>query len=111
MNSNYKLNRDSDEIYGTVIHEIAHAAHWKLSKSDYNPTSTIVAESWARGVQWALTSSEYPGYVPEYRGVYTGVVQDMIDSDVNSPRKKNSTITPSEFVTRYSISQIRLNKP
>ena len=99
-------SRNTDAIYGIVIHEIAHAAHWKLSKSDYDPTSTIVAESWARGVQWALTSSEYPGYVPKYEGAYTGVVQDMIDNAVSSPQKEDSTITPSEYVTGYSISQI-----
>ena len=99
-------SRNSDAIYGTVIHELAHAAHWKLSKSDYDHTSTIVAESWARGVEWALTSSEYPDFIPKYKGAYTGVVQDMIDSDVNSPKKDNSTITPSEYVTGYSISQI-----
>lgn len=75
----YNPQRNSRDIYGTVIHELAHASHWNMNRSSYNNSSTIVAESWARGVQWELTKMVYSGYTPPYFTDYTGVVQDMID--------------------------------
>ena len=72
--------RTSEQIYGTTIHELAHASHWQMSTWHYINGDTRVYESWARGVQWDLTRVFYP----EYRGGassnnYTQVVVDMID--------------------------------
>lgn len=76
----YNPQNSSMEIYGTTIHEIAHASHWKMSSWHYNNASTIVLESWARGVQWELTRMIYPDYQPVYARLnYTGLIQDMID--------------------------------
>lgn len=68
-------------IYGTTIHELAHASHWELRKNNWNDNNTdeIVKETWARGVQWAIGNIRYTGYTPPYFGVYTGLVQDLID--------------------------------
>ncbi len=71
---------DDDDIYGTVIHELAHASHWDMGHGDFNDTETIVKESWARGVQRVLTRMVYSSYNPSYARVnYTGIVIDMID--------------------------------
>lgn len=76
----YNPQHDSRDIYATTIHEISHASHWNMSSWHYNNASTIVVESWARGVQWELTRMIYSGYQPTYARLnYTGVVQDMID--------------------------------
>lgn len=91
----YYNNHNSRDIYGTTIHELAHASHWKMDKDNYNCMNDsycfwvccdgdlVVSESWARGVQWNLTSMIYPSSImsgyPSYSGFYTGVVQDMID--------------------------------
>ena len=91
----YNPQRDSRENYGTVIHELAHASHWSMSGSDYNNAATIVAESWARGVQRELTAMVYPGYDPPYFVNYTGVVRDMMDG-----------LSGSDQVSGYSIRQI-----
>lgn len=86
----------SDKIYGTTIHELAHASHWNMSSGgSYTNCDDIVAESWARGVQWELTGMKYSGYTPDYFGVYTGVVQDMIDG-----------INGYDQVAGYTIRQI-----
>lgn len=73
--------RNTRDIFSTTIHELAHASHWDLSGNvTFIATSTIVAESWARGVQWAITQTIYSGYIPDYRiGDYTGIVQDLVD--------------------------------
>jgi len=73
--------RNTRDIFATSIHELAHASHWDLvGKLDFINTSTIVAESWARGVQWAITRNSYAGYRPPYSfGSYTGVVEDLVD--------------------------------
>src|SRR5690606_15738849 len=78
----YNPQRNTRDIYGTVIHEIAHASHWNFSpvRKDFTSADLNVAESFARGVQWALTRLTYPGYVPQYtRKSYTGMVQDLVD--------------------------------
>ena len=47
----YNPQRDSDKLYGTTIHELAHASHWNMDRRGYRNSATIVAESWARGVE------------------------------------------------------------
>ncbi|MEN6454204.1 MAG: hypothetical protein ABFD10_08085 [Prolixibacteraceae bacterium] len=97
---------NSEEIYGTVIHELAHASHWDMDHSDFNDTEDKVKESWARGVQWSLTKMIYPAYSggPTKRGEYTQVVVDMIDSssDINN----GSELLTQDNVTGYTIRQI-----
>lgn len=84
-----------DNIYATVIHELGHASHWNMSSGgDYRNSEDIVAESWARGVEWELTKVVWGNYIPDYwrkkakdaedekeRYNYTIVVKDMIDAD------------------------------
>lgn len=69
------------DIYATTIHELAHSSHWRDNQKRFNETDNSVIESFARGVQWILTSKVYPGYnVPfYYRQSYSGIVQDLID--------------------------------
>ena len=91
----YNPQNDTRDIYGTVIHELAHASHWNFDRSDFNDTETKVKESWARGVQWELTRMTYPGYRPSYFGDYTGVIQDMVDG-----------VYGYDKVSGYTIKQI-----
>ncbi len=92
----YNPSRDSRDIYGTTIHELAHASHWKMARWHYRNGQDHLVESWARGVQWELTRMIYPNYQPNYFGDYSGVVQDMIDND-------NSL---NDNVTGYTIRQL-----
>lgn len=91
----YNPQNNTQDIYGTVIHELAHASHWNMDRSDFNDTETKVKESWARGVQWELTRMTYTGYRPSYFGDYTGVIQDMIDG-----------VSGYDQVSGYTIKQI-----
>jgi hypothetical protein len=76
----WRNERTSDGIYGTTIHELAHAAHWNISSKTFNNAELILQESWARGVQWYLTRMLYPNYSTWYRHKdYTGIVEDMVD--------------------------------
>ncbi len=78
----YNPQNNSQDIYATTIHELAHASHWNMDRSNFNDTELIVKESWARGVQWELTRMVYPTYSLTYkysRKAYTGIVEDMID--------------------------------
>ena len=77
--------KNKQSVFATTIHELAHASHWdlavqKTNRNDFIYADDILAESWARGVQWAFTRLEYPYYLLAYgRLNYTGIVQDMID--------------------------------
>ena len=102
----YNPNRPSSAIYGTVIHEIAHASHWKMDGSGYRNSDLIVAESWARGVQWELTRmvyNNYPGGLV-VRPNYTQVVVDMIDFPSDSNNGSENLL--QDNVEGYSIRQI-----
>ena len=85
-----------DEIYGTTIHELAHASHWEMDHGEYNDSETIVKESYARGIQWYLTRMIYTDYEPDYFYQYTGVVQDMIDGISGYDQVSGYTMTVIE---------------
>lgn len=104
-------------IYATTIHELAHAAHWNFSwGGHYTYCEDIVAESWARGVQWDLTRMVWPTYdIVHYRKKlmdseddpkhynYSGLVKDMIDFDNTL---SDIPHTDGDPVSDYLISQI-----
>ncbi|MBR5906498.1 MAG: hypothetical protein IKZ51_08635 [Bacteroidales bacterium] len=73
--------RTNEEIFATTIHELAHASHWRNNSTSFYQTENIAVESFARGVQWLLTSDSYPGYTVNYyaRMSYTGIIQDLTD--------------------------------
>jgi hypothetical protein len=103
----YANNRTVDEIYATTIHELAHASHWEFRKNNWNETSDKLKESWARGVQWALTRLRYPNYrggttiMPNY----TQIVVDLIDTQAND-FTNNGLNFPLDQVEGYTIRQI-----
>ena len=116
----YSPTRTSDDVYGTTIHEMAHASHWNMDKSNYNNGDLIVIESWARGVQWALTRTVYSTYNLAFRYNrlgYTGIVQDLIDGnknvvtsqyyDLNTKKSVNGpTRSYQDQTSGYTIRQI-----
>lgn len=78
------LLASSTETYSTTIHELAHAAHWDNSNLSLNLSAKSARESWAQGVEWALTKMVYPNYQGVYRspGIgteYRNIVIDLID--------------------------------
>lgn len=83
LGAQIKINQysaSSRGTYATVIHELAHAAHWNMNRSKFDDTQSKVKESWARGVEWELTRLIYPNYTTYYSRLrYTGVVEDMIN--------------------------------
>jgi hypothetical protein len=72
-------------MYSNVIHEIAHASHWKMDPISYTTpettTSLRLGESYAMGMDIQITTSEYPDFSLDYYqdNIYTNVVRDMID--------------------------------
>jgi hypothetical protein len=66
-----------------------------MDKKAFRNSSTIVAESWASGVEWELTRMIYSNYEPDYFSDYTGVVEDMIDG-----------ISGYDQVSGYTIRQL-----
>lgn len=102
----YNPQNESDEIYSTVIHELAHASHWNMDRSAYRDAESIVKESWARGVQWELTRMVYPSYRggATIRPNYTQVVVDMIDR--SGDNNAGSEDLSEDNVSSYTIRQL-----
>jgi hypothetical protein len=87
----------SFQIFGTTIHELAHASHWNMDANGALGAVPIVKESYASGVDWSIGNLEYPGfYSVSYVDEYTGVVEDMIDA----------TNDNNDQVSGYTIKQI-----
>ena len=86
----YNPQNKTDDIYATTIHELAHAAHWRMIVKepntnryrDYHYADDKMVESWATGVQWYLTKMVYLKYKGRPQGTpnYTNVVIDLVDS-------------------------------
>jgi hypothetical protein len=129
----YSRFRQCDEIYGTTIHEIAHASHWELRRNNWNDNNLEkrVKESWAEGVEWSFVLARYmacgdndPARNDNFqrRGTsnpsnsdndaflkaYTPIVVDLID-DENQRLTRTPLFginLPIDRVTGYSILQI-----
>lgn len=101
----YDSSSETKSIYGTVIHELAHASHWRHFGKYFEDTDLIVKESWARGVEWSLTSSVYSDYKASYHTIYTGVVEDMIDFDTSIAGSGDND-KRREYVVGYTIGQL-----
>ena len=112
----YNPNNEEDELYSTAIHELAHAAHWRMvvkepntnRVSDYHKADDKMKESWARGVQWYLTKMVYPRHkggitiLPEY----TQVVVDLIDTEDEDNTNYGKNKFNGDKVSGYTITQI-----
>lgn len=112
----WNSSRNSDRIYGTTIHELAHGAHWDMNHGKYKGSKTIVKESWAEGFEWHLTSMICPEYSERYYHYrhldYTGIVKDMVDdfkftrSYYHSTYDSRSSKTYNHRVRGYTMRQL-----
>jgi hypothetical protein len=103
---------DIQNLFGVVIHELAHASHWAMTdpKSHYHEADDIVIESWARGVEFFLTRSVYGTYTPSFFRMkdghqpdprfynYTGLVRDLVDVD--------NSAALGDQVSNYTLRQV-----
>ena len=106
----------TDEIYATAIHELAHAAHWRMIVKepgtnryrDYHNAEDKMTESWATGVQWYLTRMVYPKYRGRPQGTpnYTNVVIDLVDSQADDWQNNGKAYIQGDKVEGYTMSQI-----
>lgn len=105
----YTFGKSSSQTYATTIHELAHASHWNFQRINHNFSKKILAESWARGVEWELTRMVYPVYKYLGRerktGDYTLAVADMID-DRNNEYTNNGYTDKRDRVSGYTIRQL-----
>lgn len=51
--------RELSDLFSTVCHELGHAAHYTNNRNTYGKSKRKVLESWARCVQYILTTQEY----------------------------------------------------
>lgn len=114
----YNPQHEEDDIYATTIHELAHAAHWRMivkepgtnRHKDYHKAEDKMCESWACGVQWYLTKMTYNGYKGRYysnsQPSYSNVVIDLIDNEQDKDNNHGKSSRQGDNVTGYSMYQI-----
>jgi len=117
----YKSNYNSRNIFGTTIHELAHASHWEMGYSDAQwLLSKKLPESWAVGVEWKIVNDIYPSalygnhnskqgntinYIRFESDGYTPLVIDLIDN-LNQRVFYNDPNYPNDQVEGYTLSQL-----
>lgn len=120
----YANNYNSREIFGTTIHELAHASHWELGYStgqyvlDALTSDPKLPESWAMGVEWRITNDVYPGnnYNHFYQDYtisqitsnegYTPLAIDLMDTENQRNVHSGNTAYPNDRVEGYTLSQL-----
>lgn len=111
----YNPDRRVDEVYAAVIHELAHAAHWRMIVKepgtnrvrDYHDADIRIVESWAPGVQWFLTKKVYVDYKGKKPfSYYTNVVMDMVDDETNDFNGYGRDVYAGDKVSGYNITEI-----
>lgn len=111
----YNPQRAEDEIYATTIHELAHAAHWRMIVKepgtnryrDYHFAEEKMTESWPCGVQYYLTRMTYPNYKGRLtNSTYTNVVIDLIDTPADDGKNRGKSYVEGDKVQGYTMSQI-----
>jgi hypothetical protein len=124
----FKPSRGPYAIYSTTIHELAHAAHWAMDRSNFRNSDDVILESWGRCVQWRFTNLEYPtrawsddGYGVasqrinplasltstngSYQRKYTPIFIDLIDN-YNQRVQLGDNSLPDDNVSGYTIRQL-----
>ncbi|MGM0392788.1 MAG: hypothetical protein ACQEQB_13635, partial [Bacteroidota bacterium] len=113
---------DSRDVFGTTIHELAHASHWEMGYNnlqyleDAFISKPYLPESWSVGVEWKITNDVYQtsNYLNYYQNrsistiqlsPYTPLVIDMID-DSNQGAGTGGGIMPNDQVEHYTLSQL-----
>jgi len=126
----------SDQVYGTTIHELAHAAHWRKDKEAYNKlifdgyvlgrnSEKRTLETWATAVEIMFVKKRYieefdihdHKYYRDYRqdqtiaeeNHYTSAGYDLIDSinQRNDSRYGRGSLSyPIDRCSGYTLKQI-----
>ena len=107
---------DSRSVFGTTIHELAHASHWEIGYStgqyvvDAIFDSPFLPESWAVGVETKITHDVYGSYntrqsetIEDMSDGYTCIVWDLMD---NVNQYGTNSNYPNDKVTGYTLSQL-----
>jgi hypothetical protein len=104
--------RTSRSIYTITIHEIAHSSnYWNMETKEaikpqvleYYNLPKILKETYAKGVEWYLTNRRYGGgWRPIYSKDYTGLIEDLVDTD----RRFADRAKVGDSVSGFTVPQI-----
>jgi hypothetical protein len=113
--------QSSIDLFGTTIHEFAHASHWEIGYStgqyivDAIFSSPYLPESWAVGVEATITSDIYNNEYGQWQdiklnnsliiGGYTPIVWDMWD-DYDQRAEEGDDSYPADSVSGYTLKQL-----
>jgi hypothetical protein len=103
----------TDELFGMVIRQLAHASLFFKNKSAYNNGDDELIYSWPMGVDYYLTKKSYPRYKLAYsRGDNAGIVEDLMDDfsikycDFQDFYQNFIPVEYFDSVSGYTITQI-----
>lgn len=122
----YGSVNESRDLYTTVAHELAHAAHWEYSGTQdinwaFTTTGKKYTESWAQCVGWYISKARYGDNFGEVNrqiysliyikgNNYTPVAIDMVD-DRNQSLDLGGSNRPNDQVNGYTLYQLEQALP
>ncbi|MDR0941113.1 MAG: hypothetical protein LBM68_02675, partial [Bacteroidales bacterium] len=114
--------RKSEDIFGTTVHELAHASHWEIGYTygqylvDLIFSEPFLPESWAQGVEtviatniygqeWSWKWNQQRDKLSEITQGYTPIVWDLIDNK-NQRYLEDDAAYPIDKVSGYTLAQL-----
>jgi hypothetical protein len=107
-------HHNSQTLYATTTHELAHSAHYASFNTRYvwmsrehefgGAIQSSITESYAVFCSWYLTNKKYPGYIwsTTHYEPYTSIFQDLFDYD----NEVGNTESFSDGFGGFSIADI-----
>jgi hypothetical protein len=114
--------RQTQSIFSTTSHELAHVAHaFQIGNIQFWQVSNLIVESWARACQWKITELEYgnsPSPVPgsmqgwsfsSSAGSGNNYNPLFVDLEDNFNQNSSNPSLPNDVVSGYTLSLIQSN--
>lgn len=96
----------SDRIYGTVVHEMTHASHYRLDRSFFINWPTCerigpMGESWAEGAETILTNHRYNQLSNNYISTQAQINNDLFNAGLTNHNDDLQVLTINQ-IDEYS---------
>ena len=113
-------NRETDDLYRSMFHELSHQSHFKLNAWRFSVGNSMIVESWAHYIELIFIDEYYSNIYPsrfqgyhwdfygeEDRWSYTALFEDLADDNNQLITITDGEIRPNDNVIGYTTRQMQ----